>query len=230
MKASLEHEYDQSRRAIMNTNPNVRRPPRLATWLLQHVGEGYHSEALAGDLFEEFQNGRTAAWYWHQTMAALAAAGLRAVRLLVTRVAASALLVLLTEAAAVIGALALSQEFRQICSVESLLRPSALVAVVGTLALIVSVGMYVTTIIRPTTARKQMPMKRRVMVFAVTALSAGTLTWASTNGETRCGAQACVCRGAVVDNKRATGMPHTPASSAQIAGPAQLSPSPHVSP
>ena len=43
------------------------RPPRFARWLLLHLAP----EALAGDLTEEFKGGRSAAWYWRQTMSAV---------------------------------------------------------------------------------------------------------------------------------------------------------------
>jgi hypothetical protein len=46
---------------------NLRKPPTLATWLLDRLGYTRENPALAGDLLEEFQSGRSPAWYWHQT-------------------------------------------------------------------------------------------------------------------------------------------------------------------
>lgn len=46
---------------------NDRRPPELATWLLNRLGYTHHNAALAGDLLEEFRSGRSRAWYWRQT-------------------------------------------------------------------------------------------------------------------------------------------------------------------
>jgi hypothetical protein len=45
-----------------------RKPPRLATWLLNRSGFAHQNPPLAGDLLEEFRSGRSAAWYWRQTV------------------------------------------------------------------------------------------------------------------------------------------------------------------
>jgi hypothetical protein len=49
-----------------------RRPPALANWLLDRFGTTRQNAALAGDLLEEFRNGRSAAWYWRQSLRAIA--------------------------------------------------------------------------------------------------------------------------------------------------------------
>ena len=47
-------------------------PPRLATWLLEHlVPSTSGGQALAGDLQEECHRGRSRGWYWRQTLSAL---------------------------------------------------------------------------------------------------------------------------------------------------------------
>jgi hypothetical protein len=48
-------------------------PPALATWLLEHLNPGSQNEALAGDLLEQFSQGRAAAWYWRQVLVAILA-------------------------------------------------------------------------------------------------------------------------------------------------------------
>jgi hypothetical protein len=47
-------------------------PPKIATWMLEHLTFGKKSEALVGDLFEEFNRGRTVSWYWRQVLVAIA--------------------------------------------------------------------------------------------------------------------------------------------------------------
>jgi hypothetical protein len=52
----------------------TRRPPRLAVALLtRHVPD---SEALLGDLTEEFQAGRSSLWFWRQVFGAMAIAAI----------------------------------------------------------------------------------------------------------------------------------------------------------
>ncbi len=51
---------------------SLRRPPALADWLLERLGGIRQDAALAGDLLEEFRSGRPAAWYWRQTLIAVA--------------------------------------------------------------------------------------------------------------------------------------------------------------
>jgi hypothetical protein len=45
-----------------------RKPPYLATWLIEHAIPGKRNEALAGDLFEQFSQGRSPLWYWRQAL------------------------------------------------------------------------------------------------------------------------------------------------------------------
>lgn len=50
---------------------NSGKPPRLAAWILQEFGPERNQEALAGDLIEAFQQGRSRIWYWRQVLAAI---------------------------------------------------------------------------------------------------------------------------------------------------------------
>jgi hypothetical protein len=55
-------------------------PPRFATWLLKRLGSAGKNESLIGDLVEQLQNGRSAAWYWRQAVGSILAATGRDVR------------------------------------------------------------------------------------------------------------------------------------------------------
>jgi len=57
-----------------------RKPPVLATWLLERFGVKRQNEALMGDLAEEYQAGRSWAWYWWQTLVAIFVTVIRDVR------------------------------------------------------------------------------------------------------------------------------------------------------
>ena len=56
-------------------------PPVFARWMLAHMMPGEANDALAGDLHEEFCAGRSAAWYWHQTLSAIAIRWVREFRM-----------------------------------------------------------------------------------------------------------------------------------------------------
>jgi hypothetical protein len=58
----------------------MKRPPALASWMLRHLTPGPRREDLAGDLLEELCNGRSRAWYWRQSLAAVAIANRRHAR------------------------------------------------------------------------------------------------------------------------------------------------------
>ncbi|MGA8183891.1 MAG: hypothetical protein WB819_09630, partial [Terriglobia bacterium] len=46
-------------------------PPALASWMLRHLVLGDRTEAIEGDLLEEFQRRRSAGWYWRQVAGAI---------------------------------------------------------------------------------------------------------------------------------------------------------------
>lgn len=50
----------------------MRRPPRLAIWVLEWLGYSAQNPALVGDLVEEFARGRSAGWFWRQAAWAVA--------------------------------------------------------------------------------------------------------------------------------------------------------------
>jgi hypothetical protein len=181
----------------------VRIPPRAATWLLQHLGPRYRNDSLAGDLYEEFQLNRTRAWYWRQVIAAICIGRTTSLRELVrrlsvpstavrrmtrsrvlSRLATSAILRVSTEATALLGVMALAEQLRSRCSPGQLLEVASVATLVGGIGLCLSFGSYLSLCIasrqqRTSATRRRTPIRRLMGVFAVTALSAGTLTWAS---------------------------------------------------
>lgn len=183
-------------------------PPRAATWFLRHLGPAYQSESLAGDLYEEYQLNRTRAWYWRQVFVAVCirwAAGVRSLAerlgaicrsMRVRRLATSTVLRFSTEAAALLGATALAEQVRVACPSGQTADAGWLVTLLGGVGPCLSVGLYL-SLCRPASTpppaaprqqrrpvRKVSPIKRLIGVFAVTALSAGTLTWASGTSHT----------------------------------------------
>lgn len=50
----------------------TRRPPPIATRLLNQLVFLERRDALVGDLIEQYRNGRSDRWYWHQTLTAIA--------------------------------------------------------------------------------------------------------------------------------------------------------------
>jgi hypothetical protein len=46
-----------------------RKPPRLASWLLQRFAFGPQHESLIGDIVEQYEQGRSSMWYLRQTLA-----------------------------------------------------------------------------------------------------------------------------------------------------------------
>ena len=86
----------------------LRIPPRLAMWLLKHLGPSYRGESLAGDLFEEYQRDRTRAWYWRQTAAAILIGGTRVLRVKLPKFVLTAVLRVLIELGVIMGGIALA--------------------------------------------------------------------------------------------------------------------------
>jgi hypothetical protein len=172
----------------------VRMPPALAMSLLRHLGSGYQSESLEGDLFEEYQQGRAPWWYWRQVLVAIFVARVRSLRAVMLRFAVPLVLRLFTEVALILGGVAVAAQSRQVCSIQALLSPAFIITLVGVIALAQAVGYYL-SLRRSTRSTKQPRIRHLVTAFTLAALSVGTLTWAGTTSKTLCVTQQCACRG-----------------------------------
>jgi hypothetical protein len=165
-------------------------------WLLRQLGPSYGERSLAGDLYEEYQLNRTRAWYWRQVLMAIwvgrtrgiakVLRGIAAVRLL-PRTTLSVVVHVAIEAAAIIGAIALSQQFQQDCALAAMSHAASIAMLIGGIGLSISLGIYLSLFVspaprRPSKARRSPSILKHLMgVFVFTALGAGTLTWASGN-------------------------------------------------
>ena|ERR1700722_1957402 len=78
-------------------------PPQLALWLLKHWGSPYHRESLAGDLIEQYQEGRSKAWCWRQVAVAVLVARGQCIRALPWFATGRVLSRMLAEIAAVLA-------------------------------------------------------------------------------------------------------------------------------
>jgi hypothetical protein len=47
------------------------RPPVIAAWILDRFGATPETEAIAGDLIEQYQQGRSRWWYWREVIVAI---------------------------------------------------------------------------------------------------------------------------------------------------------------
>ncbi len=171
----------------------VRTPPALAMWLFRHLGSGYQSESLAGDLFEEYQHGRPPSWYWRQVLVAILVAWVRNLRAGMSRFAVPAVLRLFTEIAILLGGVVVAGQPRQVCSLQALFSPAFIIMLVGVIALAVSVGYYL-SLRRSTRSAKQTRIRHLMTAFTLSALSLGTLTWAGTTSKALCVIQQCACQ------------------------------------
>lgn len=165
-------------------------PPKIATWLLRKWGSHYHAESLAGDLLEQYGEGRSRAWYWRQVAAAVSVAQAQAVRRSAS--AAGRLLArLIAETAAVLCIVVVVDRTRGAHSFAGTMNMT-FVALLAGLITAAGIGYLIST--RPRRpGRMHALLNAGVLAFGVIALGAGTLTWADTLRTDRCQAAACVC-------------------------------------
>jgi hypothetical protein len=167
-----------------------RAPPKFALWLLKHWGSPYHSESLAGDLIEQYHEGRSRAWCWGQVIAAVAIARARFIRTLPWVEAGRLSCRLIAETAAVLALAVIVDQVRRAHSIAGMHR-----FFLATLAVLVTVALMGFRMAAPAGVRKGTypAMHALILAFGVIALGAGTLTWAATTHRDACRTAACVC-------------------------------------
>jgi hypothetical protein len=168
-------------------------PPKFALWLLKQGGSSYHSDSLAGDLIEQYRQGRSRAWCWGQVAAAIAIARARFIRTLPWTEAGRVLSRLLAETAAVLALAVIVDQGRRAHSIAGMTHQLFL----GTLAALIAVSWIGFRISARSGGRKRTHSAVHVLMlaFGVIALGAGTLTWAATTLRDACQTAACVCPG-----------------------------------
>jgi hypothetical protein len=155
-----------------------RGPPKLALWLLRHFASAYHSESLAGDLIEQYREGRSEAWCWRQVAAAVVAGRARFVRGMPWTAICAVLSRLLAEVAAVLAVTVIVDQARRTHSLGHMMTQS-FVATVVVLTSMALVG-FLLSIRAHGRKQAHAAVNALMLVFAVIALGLGTITWADT--------------------------------------------------
>jgi hypothetical protein len=155
-----------------------RNPPKLALWLLKHCGASYHSDSLAGDLIEQYGEGRSSAWCWRQVVVAIVAAQGRSIRSMPWTAACAMLSRLFAEVAAVLALTVIVDQARKNHSPAQMLTQHF----AGTLAVLITVAVIGFLVSIRTHRRKQAhaAISALMLAFGVIALGLGTITWAAT--------------------------------------------------
>ena len=153
-------------------------PPRLALWILGRWGSAYHSESLAGDLVEQYQQGRSRAWCWKQVLAAILIARVSRVRAMPWTAACKTASRLLAETAAVLALAVIVDRVRRTHSFMEMMNHN-FVSIIVVLLTVASLG-YVVSTRRAKRGKGHAAANALMLAFGVIALGVGTLTWADT--------------------------------------------------
>ncbi len=161
----------------------IRKVPALPTWLLHRFVSGNRREALLGDLFEEYQAGRTAGWYWRETLVALVVSIRRQARGLFSCRGTQSILALTAQALLFVWIVTTSEQYRQHCAALPALLSSPIIPTLfaGTVLIAIAVVVWLSPLRRHIRINARSRLVRlSVAAFAAIGLSGGALTWAST--------------------------------------------------
>jgi hypothetical protein len=153
-------------------------PPKFALWLLKHLGSPYQGEALAGDLIEQYQEGRSRAWCWRQTIVAILLARVRFIGAMPWAVVGRILSYLLAEAAAGLAIIVIVDHERHVQAVAEPISPT-LIGLLLCLIAVAGAGFLASARIGGSMLGRAVT-KALLLAFGVIALGVGTLTWALT--------------------------------------------------
>jgi hypothetical protein len=168
----------------------MREPPSLAAWLLKRLVPSARSEPLLGDLFEEYQSGRTSGWYWRETIAALLVFTRHEARQLLSHRRTRVILRLAAEFVLLVWLIALSQSYRQLCPDPPILLNGSILLLAGAAFIegLTALADWRSSLLRPDCLpRKPVFLRLSVALFAAIALSGGAVTWAGTTSCARAG-------------------------------------------
>ena len=155
-----------------------RAPPKFALWLLKQLGSPYHGEALAGDLIEQCQEGRSRAWCWRQVIAAILLARGRFIGALPWAAVGRVLSYLLAETATVLAIVVVVDHERHAHVLAEPINPMFIGMFLGLIA-VACTGFLASA--RPGGRMLgRAATKALMLAFGVIALGVGTLTWALT--------------------------------------------------
>jgi hypothetical protein len=155
-----------------------RTPPKMALWLLQQLGRGYHTESLIGDLIEQSAEGKGAWWVWRESIAAILLAQARRWRLSTGSKVARVFWWGLTEVAVMLSIVLIADQSRQSRSFKDMLAPTFVVTLmVSSCIACIGLGCLIRLYRRQ---RERAPLHHLMAVFLVMNLGVGMLTWAAT--------------------------------------------------
>jgi hypothetical protein len=178
----------------------IRKVPALPSWLLNRYVSPNQKEALLGDLHEEYQAGRTPAWYWRETLVALCLSIRQHVGGLLVRTGAQFIPVLTAQSICFVWSYILSEQYRQHCATSPAASDGPLIATVC--AAVVPIAIAATVWRGPQRRHVRINARAGLLRLSVALLAAigiggGALTWA---GTASCSRSPSVCSSSAVVN------------------------------
>jgi hypothetical protein len=168
-----------------------RRPPVIATWLLKRFGAARYSESMAGDLIEQYGQGRSRSWYWQQVVFAILVARASAMHTRPWIAAKTMILRIVIEVPIVLGIVTTIDQSRRSHDLHEMLSPPFL----ATISVLLAVSLMALALLRNTRRSKRLHGwgNQLILLFALTSLGAGTLTWAETTLRLAYRTPICAC-------------------------------------